>query len=138
MCDDAWTLKEIGDFIYLLDCHAPDKNDVLQRRFKKDQDSFKILFDMLSQFDSLGFDGAMKFGQQTGRIRGIRNNKHLTLIEIRVGKTLWRVITYVSYEKKALVMIDAFEHHKKKTMNKVVEECTDRIRRASKLIREVE
>lgn len=137
MREDAWTLKGIGDFIYLLDRHAPNKNDVLQRRFKKDMDSLTKLFDILSTFDSLGFDGAMRFGQATRRIKSI-NDKHLILIEIRTDKTLWCVVTYVDNDKKVFVMIDAFKNHGKKAMGKVVEECDDRIRRVSKLVREVE
>ena len=138
MCDDAWVLKEIGDFIYLLNCHAPDEKDVLQRRFKKDMKSFKVLYELLGQLDGLGFDSAMKFGRDTKRIKTIVNNKHLSLIEIRVGKTLWRVITYVDDGKKVLVMIDAFEHHKAKSMNKAVEEVEGKVRIAMKLLEEVE
>ena len=79
----------------------------------------------------------MRFGQATRRIKSI-NDKHLILIEIRTDKTLWCVVTYVDNDKKVFVMIDAFKNHGKKAMGKVVEECDDRIRRVSKLVREVE
>lgn len=80
----------------------------------------------------------MEFGRLTKRIKTISNNKHLALIEIRAGKTLWRVITHVDYEMKVFVMIDAFQHHKKKTMNQAVEENESKIRKAMELLREVE
>ena len=54
MREDAWTLKGIGDFIYLLDCHAPNKNDVLQRRFKKDMD-----YNAVGGAPMLGVQGAV-------------------------------------------------------------------------------
>lgn len=138
MEDAAWRLKEIGDFIFLLDCYGVGERDVLQRRFKKDESSLRMLYDQLTDFEKLGFDGAMEFGRLTERIKTISNNKHLALIEIRVGKTLWRVITHVDYEKKVFVMIDAFQHHKKKTMNQAVEENKSKIRKAMELLREVE
>jgi hypothetical protein len=97
-----------------------------------------MLYDLLVQLDTLGFDGAMEFGRDTKRIKTISNNKHLSLIEIRIGKTLWRVIAYVDYGRKVLVMIDAFEHHKSKSMSRAVEECESRIRRTVKLLGEVE
>ena len=138
MEDSAWRLKDIGGFIYLLNCYGPDEQDVLQRRFKKDKSSLHMLYDQLTAFEKLGFDGAMEFGRLTKRIKTISNNKHLALIEIRVGKTLWRVITHVDYEKKVFVMIDAFEHHKKKTMNQEIEENESKIRKAMEMLREVE
>lgn len=138
MADDVWRLDRVGDFIYLLNCYGPDEDDVLKRRFKKDMSSFEILHDHLAAFEELGFEGAMEFGRLTKRIKTISNNKHLALIEIRVGKTLWRVITHVDYEKKVFVMIDAFQHHKKKPMNKAVEENKRKIRKAMELLGEVE
>ena len=95
------------------------------------------MYDQLAAFEKLGFDDSMEFGRLTKRIKTISNNKHLALIEIRVGKTLWRVITYVDYETKVFVMIDAFRHHKT-TMNQAVEENESKIRKAMELLREVE
>ncbi|MBR3160716.1 MAG: hypothetical protein IKF14_16640 [Atopobiaceae bacterium] len=80
----------------------------------------------------------MSFGQSAHYIGTIANNKHLTLIEIRVKSTLWRVVTYVDYGRKVLVMLDAFEHHKSKTMNAVVNANEQNVKRAIELLEEVE
>lgn len=138
MEDAAWRLDKINSFIYLLNCYAPDEENVLARRFKKDKSSLDVLYGQLAEFDRLGFDAAMEFGRLTKRIKTISNNKHLALIEIRVGKTLWRVITHVDTKKKVLVMVDAFQNHKKKTMNKAVVENESKIRKAMELLREGE
>ena len=138
MEDAVWRLDEIGDFIYLLNCYSPDEKNVLQRRFKKDRKALSKLYDILDKLDEFGFDEAMSFGQSAHFIGPIANNKHLTLIEIRVKSTLWRVVTYVDYARKVLVMLDAFEHHKSKTMNAVVEENEKNVKRAKQLLGEVE
>ena len=138
MDGEAWDLLAIGDFIYLLDCRNSSEATILQRRFKKDRVALEILYDLLERLDGLGFEGALSFGLQTKRLKPISNNKHLQLIEIRVGKTLWRVITVVDRKHKALVMIDAFQHHKKKTMNQMVNESESRIRAALRLLEEAD
>ena len=91
MEDGVWRLDEIGDFIFLLNCYGPNEKNVLQRRFKKDRKALNKLYDLLEKLDELGFDDAMSFGQSAHYIGTIANNKHLTLIEIRVKSTLWRV-----------------------------------------------
>lgn len=136
MEESVWRLDEIGDFIYLLNCYAPNEKNVLQRRFKKDMKALNKLYDLLEKLDELGFDDAMSFGQSTHYIGPIANNKHLTLIEIRVKSTLWRVVTYVDFGKKVLVMLDAFEHHKSKTMNSIVNENEKNVKRAMELLGE--
>lgn len=138
MEDSAWRLDQIGSFIYLLDCYGSDEKNILQRRFKKDGSSLDVLLNQLTAFERLGFDDAMTFGRGNRQIKRLENNKHLPLIEIRVTGTLWRVVTYVDYDKKVFVVIDAFENHKKKTVGKVVEECEGRVRKTMKLLRKVE
>ena len=138
MEDGVWRLDEIGDFIFLLNCYGPNEKNVLQRRFKKDRKALNKLYDLLEKLDELGFDDAMSFGQSAHYIGTIANNKHLTLIEIRVKLTLWRVVTYVDYGRKVLVMLDAFEHHKSKTMNAVVNANEQNVKRAIELLEEVE
>ena len=137
MGEPAWWLKKFGDFIYLLNCYAEGEKDVLQRRFKKDGDAKQMLYDLIDALDGLGFDKALEYGRTMRRIKTISNSKHLSLIELRVGSTLWRVVTYVDYERKAFVMIDAFQHHKAKKMNDVVEQNEANIRRAMELLGKV-
>ena len=47
-------------------------------------------------------------------------------------------MTYVDYGRKVLVMLDAFEHHKSKTMNVVVNANEQNVKRAIELLEEVE
>ena len=134
MGDVVWRLEEIGDYIFLLNCYGPGEKNILQRRFKKDQKAFNKLYDLLGKFDELGFDDAMSFGLSNHYIGSIANNRHLSLIEIRVKSTLWRVVTYVDRGRKVLVMLDAFEHHKSKTMSTIANENEKNVKRAMELL----
>lgn len=49
MEESVWRLDEIGDFIYLLNCYAPNEKNVLQRRFKKDMKALRTRSSTTSQ-----------------------------------------------------------------------------------------
>ena len=44
------------------------------------------------------------------------------------------MVTYVDRGRKVLVMLDAFEHHKSKTMNTIVNENEKNVKRAMELL----
>lgn len=136
---DGWYLKEITDFIYLLDYADPDDQEgrtILQKRFKKDKKSYAVLYQFLRKIDDMGYEDGMSFSFASARMDTIKGTP-LDLIEIRVKESLWRVITYRDSTRKKLVMLDAFEHHKHKAMSEMVKQVYPRVRTAQQLLEEI-
>ena len=138
MTKEDWQLKQISDFFYLLvDGNGATGKDILQKRFKKETNALSALYDLIEKIDELGYDDGINFAFNTNRFDTIKGTK-LSLIEIRrFGKT-WRVITYWSKKKKALVMLDAFEAHKRKRMDEMLKQVDPLVRQAIRLIEDGE
>ena len=130
-------MQQIADFIYLLREDGESK-DILQRRFKKDTDALKILLLLIGKLDEMGYHAGIDFAFSTHRMDYVKADGDLSLIEIRVDKTLWRVITYWNRNKEKLVMLDAFEHHKHRSMSEMVNMVKERLEAARELLEEVE
>mgnify|MGYP004550418481 FL=1 len=138
MTKEDWQLKQISDFFYLLvDGNGATGKDILQKRFKKETNALSALYDLIEKIDELGYDDGINFAFNTNRFNTIKGTK-LSLIEIRrFGKT-WRVITYWSKKKKALVMLDAFEAHKRKRMDEMLKQVDPLVRQAIRLMEDGE
>ena len=138
MTKEDWQLKQISDFFYLLvDGNGATGKDILQKRFKKETNALSALYDLIEKIDELGYDDGINFAFNTNRFNTIKGTK-LSLIEIRrFGKT-WRVITYWSKKKKALVMLDAFEAHKCKRMDEMLKQVDPLVRQAIRLMEDGE
>lgn len=138
MTKEDWQLKQISDFFYLLvDGNGATGKDILQKRFKKETNALSALYDLIEKIDELGYDDGINFAFNTNRFDTIKGTK-LSLIEIRrFGKT-WRVITYWSKKKKALVMLDAFEAHKRKRMDEMLKQVDPLVRQAIRLMEDGE
>ena len=138
MTKEDWQLKQISDFFYLLvDGNGATGKDILQKRFKKETNALSALYDLIEKIDELGYDDGINFAFNTNRFDTIKGTK-LSLIEIRrFGKT-WRVITYWSKKKKALVMLDAFEAHKGKRMDEMLKQVDPLVRQAIRLMEDGE
>ena len=138
MTKEDWQLKQISDFFYLLvDENGATGKDILQKRFKKETNALSALYDLIEKIDELGYDDGINFAFNTNRFNTIKGTK-LSLIEIRrFGKT-WRVITYWSKKKKALVMLDAFEAHKRKRMDEMLKQVDSLVRQAIRLMEDGE
>lgn len=95
------------------------------------------LYDLIEKIDELGYDGGIDFAFSTNLFDTIKGTK-LSLIEIRrFGKT-WRVITYWSKKEKALVMLDAFEAHRHKSMNEMLKQIEPLAQQAIRLMKDGE
>lgn len=130
-----WWLEPIADFFYLLREHGESKS-VLQRRFKKDSDAYRELFAIIAKIDGMGYDDGVEFAFDCRYMDTVRNDEALKLIEIRVKKRLWRIITYWDRSRKRFVMIDAFEAHKHKGMSDMVKRVKQKAMIAKKLLGE--
>lgn len=138
MEEDSWQLKQIADFFYLLvDGDEASGKDVLQKRFKKDMGALSALYDLIERIDELGYELGTEFAFNTNRFDTIKGTK-LSLIEIRrFGKT-WRVLTYWSKKRRAFVMLDAFEAHKRKSMNDMLKQVEPLVTHAARLVEDGE
>lgn len=134
--DDGWYLKQYADFVYLLvDGKEFTGKDILQKRFKKDQNAFVALLNLIEKIDELDYDDGIEFAFSSNRFDTIKGT-NLSLIEIRRFNKTWRVITYWSESKKCLVMLDAFEAHKLKTMGEMIRKVEPLAKRAILLLGE--
>lgn len=138
MEEDSWQLKQIADFFYLLvDGDEASGKDVLQKRLKKDMGALSALYDLIERIDELGYELGTEFAFNTNRFDTIKGTK-LSLIEIRrFGKT-WRVLTYWSKKRRAFVMLDAFEAHKRKSMNDMLKQVEPLVTHAARLVEDGE
>lgn len=138
MMKEAWELEQIADFFYLLvDGNDVTGKNILQKRFKKELNALDALYDLIEKIDELGYDDGIDFAFNTNRFDTIKGTK-LSLIEIRrFGKT-WRVVTYWSKKKRALVMLDAFEAHRHKSMNEMLKQIEPLAQQAIRLIKDGE
>lgn len=124
MAHAGWRLKQISDFFYLL-VNAADESgkNVLQRRFKKDLGALNSLYDLIEKIDELGYEAGVEFAFGSKRFDTIKGTR-FCLIEIRRIKKTWRVITYWNKKQEAFVMLDAFEAHKHKSMQAMLEQVS--------------
>lgn len=136
MSEGDWCLEPIADFVFLL-AREGDTRNVLQRRFKKDLTALAELFDIIEKVDGFGYEDGMRFAFDCRYIEPIRAYGDLGLVEIRVKRTLWRVVTYHDRERRKLVILDAFEAHKHKAMGEMVEQVEARRAMAIRLLEEV-
>lgn len=132
MEQEGWYLKPYASFIFLLDRYVGQGKDTLQKRFKKDKEGLINLYILLQLIDSFGYDEGVAFGFSTERLKPIKNT-WLHLIEMRRFHKTWRIITYLDTERKRLIMIDAFEAHKSKSLDKKVREIEPLIKIAVEL-----
>lgn len=135
MNNEGWYLKPISSFIYLLDKHSRQNQNILQKRFKKDESGLIDLFLLINQIDSFGYDKGIEFAFATERFKWIKGTK-LHVLEIRKFHKTWRVITYLDKTRKKLIMLDAFEAHKSKPMNKKLDEISPLVDITKKLLKE--
>lgn len=137
MSGGDWWLEPIADFIYLLhECNG--EKTILQKRFKKDPNALIELFQIIEKIDELGYEDGVDFAFTAGYMDTVKSGDALSLIEIRVKKQLWRVISYWDREKKLFVMLDAFEHHKHKRMTDFVRKIKPELEAAKELLKGVE
>lgn len=132
-----WWLEPIADFFYLLRERGELKS-ALQKRFKKDPNALQELFAIIERIDEMGYDDGVEFAFDCKYMDTVRNDEALKLIEIRVKKRLWRVITYWDRGGKRFVMIDAFEAHKHKSMGDMVKQVKPKVAIAKRLLGECE
>ncbi|MEI3376774.1 MAG: hypothetical protein V8R08_02875 [Coriobacteriales bacterium] len=135
MSEGGWFLEPITDFVFLLAREGEAKN-ILQRRFKKDRLALVGLFDIIEKVDGFGYEDGIRFAFDCKYMESISARNGLGLIEIRVKRTLWRVVTYHDRKRKKLVILDAFEAHRHKTMEHVVEQVEPRRVMAIRLLEE--
>ena len=136
MLGGDWRLEPVADFIFLLSEKDESKN-ILRKRFKKDANALTELFQIIEKIDELGYDNGTEFAFSHQYMDTVKGNGALGLIEIRVKKKLWRVITYWDQDKKLFVMLDAFEAHKHKTMTNIVKLVKPRLEIVKELLKEV-
>ena len=128
-----WYLKPISDFFFLLDRRSNNGiKNILTKRFKKNEDAIGNLLSLIGEIDSLGYEDGLDFAFKTERIKTIKNQK-LSLIEIRKFYEKWRIITYFDKDNKRFIMIDAFNAHNGKDLDKKVKEIKDQINIAVEL-----
>lgn len=138
MAGDNWRLEQTSDFFYLLvDGDDRSGKNILQKRFKKELDALNALYDLIEKVDELGYRDGIDFAFNTNRFDTIKGTR-LNLIEIRRFNKTWRVITYWSKRKKALVMLDAFEAHRSKDMNEMLKQVKPLVKRTVELMGEGE
>lgn len=131
MDNEDWYLKPISSFVFLLDNRSYQKN-ILQKRFKKDRDGQISLYLLIEKIDSFGYEAGINFAFAAEHFKWIKGTK-LHLLEIRKFHKLWRVITYLDEERKRLIMLDAFEAHNSKPMNKMIDQVSQLAKIAEEL-----
>lgn len=137
MDEDDWSLLPIADFVFLLVRKGDDRN-VLRKRFKKDQPALVELHSIIGKIDELGYEDGMEFAFSAEYIKSITTDGDMGLVEIRVKRTLWRVVTYHARDQKKLVMLDAFKAHEHKTMENMVKQVKAKRDIADRLIKEID
>lgn len=135
MSEGAWFLEPIADFVFLLAREAEAKS-ILQRRFKKDRTALAELFDIIEKVDGFGYEDGIRFAFDCRYMEPVSARGGLGLVEIRVKRTLWRVVAYHDRRRKKLVILDAFEAHRHKTMGQLVEQVEPRRATAIRLLEE--
>lgn len=119
--NQKWDIEEIAHFFFLL-VNATDTSgkNILEKRFKKDPETYKKLISVLSMIGVLGYKDGLKFGFSAHYFDSIKSSvSHL--IEIRKFSDLWRVLGYNSMQNELVVMLDAFESHKHTSTTKAAQ-----------------
>ena len=137
MSEGSWFLEPIADFVFLLAREGEARN-ILQKRFKKDWPALAELYRIIEKIDGFGYEEGMKFAFGCSYIEPVSTSDNLCLVEIRVKRTLWRVVTYHERRRKKLAMLDAFEAHKHKTMVEMIRQVETRRTIAIRLLEEAD
>lgn len=119
--DQKWDIEKITHFFFLL-VNATDvsRKNILEKRFKKDPETYKKLISVLSMIGVLGYKDGLEFGFSTHYFDSIKSSVS-RLIEIRKFSDLWRVLSYNSMQNELIVILDAFEAHKHTSTTKAAQ-----------------
>ncbi|WP_169815802.1 hypothetical protein [Denitrobacterium detoxificans] len=104
-----------------------ERENILQKRFKKHAQAYGELFRIVQYLSSLDYESCIAVGFDGRYFDTIRADGDLSLIEIRVRNTLWRVIAYWVRDRRMIVVLDAFEAHKHKSMFEMVKVVTPKL-----------
>ena len=137
MEEEDWSLQPIADFVFLL-VRKNDTRNILHKRFKKDQPALAELYNVIARIDEFGYEEGLEFAFAHDYMDTVRASGNMCLVEIRVKRTLWRVITYHAEDRKKLVMLDAFKAHEHKTMEDMVKQVKAKRDIAIRLIKEID
>lgn len=119
MSEPKYTIQWVSDMFGMLVDNCG--RSPLEKAFKKDSGVKAALFETVKAIESFNYEEGVKFAFDTKRFKTVKR-PHLSLIEIRKLKNTWRVLTYWDRGRKKFVMLNAFEAHKNKTLNKFVNE----------------
>lgn len=133
---EEWYLSRVSDFMLLL-CKRDETRNVLSRRLKKEPEELSKLYLLIEKLDKMGYANGIDFAFATHRIDTIKEDKHLGLIELRVDKSLWRVICYWDKKRECIVILDAFKAHQHKRMSEIVASVERQIEIVQLLLEEV-
>ncbi|MCR5582450.1 MAG: hypothetical protein K6F70_02405 [Eggerthellaceae bacterium] len=127
MYNDEWMLKQIAGFFYALVRRSESKT-ILQKRFKKDRPVLTEFYSIIEAIDAQGYQAGVDFAFRQRYFDSVIANGSLSLVELRVRGTLWRVVMYWVREERLFVVLDAFEAHKHKSMFDVIKVIRPKVR----------